>query len=108
MERKIRLIPADLGYDILEPGYKEGTFLTAARAYGIKKKRLYLLCFEDYDRNFMRVGSRQKDIESTVFDHERRLSKALKILHRKASRFARALLERRGYGRIEDLSTSGI
>ena|SRR3989338_248371 len=84
-------------YVIREPAFESGKELTAGQAYYVTVNGSILLCFDDFDRNYFRIGPRESDINDAVFDVKQQNKEAMLLLKEKALSFARNLAERRRY-----------
>lgn len=91
-----------IGYDILESGCSD--LLISASFYFIQKDGIYLLCFEDAEKDYFRMGSKRADIEKAVFSHTVSEELAIYQAYQKAREFAKQLAQRRQYNTIEDLT----
>ncbi len=101
---KIILTRDDEGYVISETGRGEDNPILDFKAYSVKVGRTYLLCFENWEKDFWRAGSRKSDIEKVVFDTTTSPTEADKMLRKRATIQAIKLAEKRRYD-FEDRTT---
>ena len=101
----IRIEQTENGYLVSESGFpspnsKETPFLSAYQGYWIEREGKYIVCLECLFRDYMRVGPKRSDIESSVISVKNTREEAKDILWQKISKEATEMLNTRGQGYI--------